>query len=155
MPPKSLWRPQKAAPAKRTDVSSDRGRDAFALAARLDRQRQAESAQAAVMVRAFAERAVAAGVEPGPLNARTYSGRALVKTDVVGWYINRACSVGVSVDGDFYLLHAPGGWSARFKGVHLEPSDPPLELGRGARDGESMPIDKALAIRLEAGATWP
>ncbi len=107
------------------------------------------------MVKAFAQKAVAAGVETERLKARSYSGRAVLKSDVVGWYINRACSVGVSIDGDFYLLHGPGGWSARFKGLHLEPSDPPLELGRGARDGESMPMDKALAIRLEAGDTWP
>lgn len=107
------------------------------------------------MVKAFVEEAKAAGIEPARLTARPYSGRNVLKTDVVGWYINRACSVGVSVDGDFYLLHAPGGWSSWFKQVHLDPSDPPLELGRGARDGESMPMDKALEIRLQAGNTWP
>lgn len=136
-------------------MSADRGQDAFALAARLDRLRDAESAKAATMVHAFAKQAKQAGIEPERLSARPHSGRTVLKTDVVGWYINRACSVGVSVDGDFYLLHAPGGLSARLKGVHLEPSDPPLELGRGARDGESMPMEKALATRLEAGDTWP
>lgn len=136
-------------------MSADRGQDAFALAARLDRLRQAESAQAAALVSAFAAQAKKAGIEPERLSARPYSGRTLLKTNVVGWYINRACSVGVSVEGDFYLLHAPGGVSAWFKGVHLEPSDPPLELGRGARDGESMPMDTALATRLEAGDSWP
>lgn len=136
-------------------MSADRGHDAFALAARLDRLRDAESAKAATMVHAFAKQAKRAGIEPERLSARPYSGRTVLKTDVVGWYINRACSAGVSVDGDFYLLHAPGGLSARLKGVHLEPSDPPLELGRGARDGESMPMEKALATRLEAGGTWP
>ncbi len=136
-------------------MSADRGQDAFALAARLDRMRKAETTQAAALVSAFAEQAKNAGIEPRRLSARPYSGRTLLKTDVVGWYINRACSVGVSVDGNFYLLHAPGGLSAWLKGVHLEPSDPPLELGRGARDGESMPMEKALATRLEAGGTWP
>lgn len=134
---------------------TDRGQDAFALAARLERQRQAESAQAAAMVKTFATQAKAAGIDATRLTARPYSGRTPLKTDVVGWYIKRDCSVGVSVAGDFYVLLAAGGWSARLKGVHLEPSDPPLELGRGARDGESMPIDKALAIRLAAGSTWP
>jgi hypothetical protein len=117
--------------------------------------RQAESAQAAALVSAFAKQAKKSGITPERLSARPYSGRSLLKTNVTGWYINRACSVGVSVEGDFYLLHAPGGVSARFRGVHLEPSDPPLELGRGARDGESMPMDTALAVRLEAGNTWP
>lgn len=136
-------------------MADDRGRDAFALAARLDKQRQAESAQAAAKVQAFVERAQAEGLEPRRLYARPYSGKTLLKTDVVGWYIKRDCSVGIGVDGGFYLLHAPGGLSARLKGVHLEPADPPLELGRGARDGESMPIETALAIRLAAGNTWP
>lgn len=136
-------------------MAADRGQDAFEHAARLDRQRQAESARATAMVGAFAQQAKDAGIQPERLRARPYSGKALLKTDVVGWYINRACSVGVSVDGDFYVLHGPGGLAARLKGIHLEPSDPPLELGRGARDGESMPMDKALAIRLKAGGTWP
>ncbi len=107
------------------------------------------------MVKDFVARAQDAGLEPSRLTARAYSGRSVLKTDVIGWYIKRDCSVGVSVAGDFYLLHAPGGWSARLKGVHLDPSDPPLELGRGARDGESMPMEKALSIRLAAGNTWP
>jgi len=136
-------------------VPSDRDQHAFELAARLERQRQSESLKAAVLVRGFAEDAKAAGIEPERLTARAYTGRSLLKTDVTGWYINRACSVGVGIQGDFYLLRAPGGWSSRFKGVHLEPSDPPLELGRGARDGESMPMHKALAIRLAAGNSWP
>ncbi len=136
-------------------MSADHGEDAFALAARLDRLRDAETAQASALVSAFAKQAKKAGITPERLSARPYSGRTLLKTDVVGWYINRACSVGVSVEGDFYLLHAPGGLSAWLKGVHLEPSDPPLELGRGARDGESMPMEKALATRLEAGDNWP
>lgn len=136
-------------------MTGERDRDAFAQAARLDRQRQAESAQAAAKVRDFVERAKAAGLKPERLQARPYSGRSLLKTDVTGWYIKRDCSVGVGVDGGFYLLHAPGGVTAWLRGVHLEPSDPPLELGRGARDGESMPIDTALQIRLEAGNTWP
>lgn len=106
-------------------------------------------------MRDFVAQAKATGIEAHRLTARPYSGRSTLKTDVVGWYIKRDCSVGVSVEGDFYLLHAPGGWSARLKGVHLDPSDPPLELGRGARDGESMPIAKALVIRLAAGNTWP
>lgn len=136
-------------------MPTDRDRDAFALAARLDRQRQAESAQATAKIQAFVERARAAGMQPQRLHARPYSGRTLLKTNIVGWYIKRDCSVGIGIDGGFYLLHAPGGLSARLKGVHLEPADPPLELGRGARDGESMPLETALAIRLEAGNTWP
>lgn len=132
-------------------MTEDRARDAFELAARLDRVREAESARASLLIAAFARDATAAGVLPERLYARAYTGRSLLRTDLMGWYIKRDHSVAVSVDGLFYLLHAPGGLKALLKGVVLEPSDPPLELGRGARDGESMPLTESLAKRLEVG----
>ena len=131
-----------------------RAEDAFELAARLERRRQGESAQAAALIREFAATATATGIEPERLYARGYTGTARYKTNVVGWYIKRDRSIGVSTDGLFYLLHAPGSLAARFTGVDLEPADPPLELGRGARDGESIPLTEALAIRLEAGNAY-
>lgn len=130
---------------------ADRAGDAFELAARIERRRQGESAQAAVLIEAFARDAAAAGLVPERLLARSYSGTARFRTNVTGWYIKRDHSIGVSTDGKFYLLHAPASLSARVKGVLLEPADPPLELGRGARDGESMPLTEALSKRLEAG----
>lgn len=130
---------------------SDRAADAFELAARLERRRQSESAQAAVLIEGFARDAAAAGIATERLTARAYSGTARFRTNVTGWYIKRDRSVGVGTDGLFYLLHAPASLGARVRGVTLEPSDPPLELGRGARDGESMPLTDALAKRLEAG----
>ncbi len=131
-----------------------RAEDAFELAARLERRRQGESAQAAVLIREFAAQAISKGIQPERLYARAYTGTARYKTNVVGWYIKRDRSIGVSTEGHFYLLHAPGSLAARFTGAHLEPADPPLELGRGARDGESIPLTEALAIRLEAGNTY-
>jgi len=132
-------------------VTEERARDAFELAARLDRLRDSESAKAAVLLEAFARDARDAGLLPERLYARSYSGRTIMRTNVTGWYIKRDHSVGISVDGLFYLLRAPGGIKARLKGVTLEPSPAPLELGRGARDGESMPLTESLAKRLAVG----
>lgn len=132
-------------------MTEERARDAFELAARLDRLRDSESAQAAIIVKEFAREASDAGIPAERLLARSYSGRSLMRTNVIGWYIKRDHSVGISVDGLFYLLHAPGGIRERLKGVTLEPSPAPLELGRGARDGESMPLAESLAKRLAVG----
>lgn len=132
-------------------MTQERAADAFELAARLERRRQSESAQAAVLVAAFARDAVAAGITPERLTARGYTGSARMRSNITGWYIKRDRSVGIGTDGLFYLLHAPGSLRGRISGVVLEPSDPPLELGRGARDGESMPLSEALAKRIESG----
>jgi hypothetical protein len=132
-------------------VKEERDKNAFELAARLDRLRDSESAKAAVLVEAFARDAREAGILPERLLARPYSGRSTMRTNITGWYIKRDHSVGISVDGHFYLLHAPGGIKERLRGVVLKPSPAPLELGRGARDGESMPLTESLAKRLAVG----
>jgi hypothetical protein len=132
-------------------VTEERDKNAFELAARLDRLRDSESAKAAVLVEAFARDARDAGIVSERLYARPYSGRSMMRTNIAGWYIKRDHSVGISVDGLFYLLHAPGGIKERLRGVTLDPSPAPLELGRGARDGESMPLSKSLAKRLAVG----
>lgn len=132
-------------------MTDERARDALELAARLDRLRDSESAQASVLIEAFARDAIAAGIRPQRLVARAYSGTATMRTNITGWYLKRDHSVGVSTDGMFYLLHAPGGILERLRGVTLDPAPPPLELGRGARDGESMPLSESLAKRLAAG----
>lgn len=132
-------------------MTEERDSNAFELAARLDRLRDSESAKAAILVEAFARDARDAGLVPERLFARPYSGRSMMRTNITGWYIKRDHSVGISVDGLFYLLHAPGGIKERVRGVTLEPSPAPLELGRGARDGESMPLSESLAKRLAVG----
>ncbi len=128
--------------------------DPLEMAQRLARRQAAESSQAALLIAKFVQDAMAAGITPERLMARSYSGDGVYRTNVTGWYLKRNRSVGVGTDGSFYVLHCPGGLSARLKGVTLEPSDPPLELGRGARDGESIPLVDALALRLEGGNTW-
>lgn len=120
----------------------------------LARAREAESAQAALLVAQFARDALAAGVTPERLTARAYNGSSRYRTQVTGWYLKRDRSLGISTDGIFFVLSAAGGIGARLSGVTIQPGEPLLEIGRGARDGESMPLVDALAGRLAAGNDW-
>jgi hypothetical protein len=124
-------------------------------AARHHRRRAAESAQARALVAAFAEAAAARGLRPTELRARAYSGRTTYRTGITGWYLKRNASLGVGSDGAFYVLSAPTSLRSRVRGVTIEPEDPPLVVGVGGRDGESMPLQQLLALRLEAGDDWP
>ncbi|MBD5786267.1 hypothetical protein IF650_08750 [Cellulosimicrobium terreum] len=115
----------------------------------LDRRRERESAAARELIAGFVARAREQGLSPEPLRARSYDGRSVFRTDVVGWYLRRNQSVAVGTDGEFYVLSVPGGLRARLRGATLAPSDPPLILGKGGRDGESIDMADALAIVLD------
>lgn len=142
-------------PASPDAWSNDpKGDDAIEMAARLRRRQEAESAQAAILLTTFVRDARIAGITPERLTARSYSGDTRYRTNVTGWYLKRDKSVGVGMDGAFYVLHAPGSLMALLRGVTIPPSAPPLELGRGGRDGESIPLDQALARRLAGGNSW-
>jgi len=53
--------------------------------------------------------------------------------------------------GSFYVLGVPSSLRALLTGVTLSPSDPPIVLGKGGRDGESVALDALLELRLR----WP
>lgn len=125
------------------------------MADALERRRQHEAREAGALVARFARQATEAGIPAERLTARAYSGTTRFRTQVQGWYLKRDRSVGVGTDGLFYVLSTHGGLAERFTGVTLAPADAPLELGKGARDGESIPLTEALAARLAAGAAWP
>ncbi len=125
------------------------------MAEALERRRRHEAREAGALVARFARDAAAAGVPAERLTARAYSGASRFRTQVEGWYLKRDRSVAVGTDGLFYVMSTHGGLAERLRGTTIEPSDAPLELGRGARDGESMPLAQALAARLAAGAAWP
>ncbi|QGQ19984.1 hypothetical protein GC089_13175 [Cellulomonas sp. JZ18] len=117
------------------------GAHAEALAAR----QRAESARARALIEEFLVAARAGGPAPVPLHVRSYDGRARYRTGLQGWYLRRDETVGVGTDGAFYVLTAPASLSARFRGVRPTPQDPPLVIGAGGKDGES--IDMADALR--------
>lgn len=99
--------------------------------------RRAEGASAQVKIDAFVAEARRRGIEPVPLKATTFAGR-VVKTDKTGWYIRRNKSIAIGTDGGYYVLTVGGGGLLdAFRGVKLEPTTPPLVVGRGGRDGET------------------
>ena len=113
------------------------------------RRDEQESAQAQVLVDRFVERATQAGVPTEELTARPWSGRGRYRTGVQGWYVRRDHSIGVGVDGGYYLLAVPPVRFGRWRSVRIDPTPPPLEVGRGARDGESITLERLLELRLQ------
>jgi len=116
-----------------------------------ERARQKDAQAANEVVGEFARTATDLGLTTVELRARPYSGRGRFRTRVQGWYVKRDGSLGVGRDGRWYVLVVPPSLRARFTGVRLEPSDASLQVGRGARDGESIALDVLLRQRLEAG----
>ena len=119
---------------------------------RMQEQRRArESAKAQVLVDEFVRTARERGLAITELTARTWMGSGRYATGVPGWYLRLDRSVGVDPDGGYYALLVPPRRLARFRGVEVAPSAPPLQVGEGARDGESIALAELLRLRLEAG----
>lgn len=124
-------------------------REALAVQdAALQRAKAAESSQAAEMLREFVGAMYDVGARPHPLRARA-GGRSRYRTGITGWYLRANRSLGVGPDGAFYVLDVPARLKSVVLGVRVEPSPPPLRVGKGARDGESISLESLLAIRLE------
>ena len=130
-----------------------RRRDAAAeQVARLDRERATETDQARRLVQDFVAAAKAAGLPVVPLTARAMNGRTRYRTGLTGWYLKRNGAVAVDHEGSYYLMTAPTSLASRLTGATVQPTDPPMVVGRGGRDGESIPLAELLALRLAAGA---
>jgi hypothetical protein len=108
-----------------------------------------ESAKAQVLVDRFVAQATQAGLATEELTARPWSGRGRYRTGVVGWYVRRDRSIGVGVDAGFYVLVVPPVRFGRWRTVRVDPTPPPLVVGRGARDGEAVDLDVLLSRRLQ------
>jgi hypothetical protein len=133
--------------ARRRDAATEH-------AARLDKARAAESEQARALLADFVRTARERGLPTVALRARAMNGRTLYRTGLTGWYLKRNGSLAVDENGDYYVMSAPTSIGSRLRGVTLSPSDPPLVVGRGGRDGESMPLAELLELRLAATDTW-
>ena len=133
------------------DWAARRGDAAAEQVARLDRERATETAQARLLVQDFVAAANAAGLPAVPLTAAAMNGRSRYRTGLTGWYLKRNGTVAVGEDGHYYLMSAPTSLASRVTGTTLRPTDPPLVVGRGGRDGESIPLADLLALRLAAG----
>jgi hypothetical protein len=114
----------------------------------LRRRDAEETAKAQEMIDRFVAEATRAGLPTEELMARPWSGSGRYRTGIVGWYLRRTRSVGVDVDGRFYVLVVPPVWLGRWRTVHLDPTPPPLVVGKGAGDGEVFDLDVLLQQRL-------
>ena len=129
---------------------SERGDRADYHVAEQQRRSARESAKAQVLVDRFVERATAAGVPTEELTARPWSGGGRYRTGVTGWYLRQDRSIGVGVDGSFYVLVVAPERFGRWRRVPVDPTPPPLQVGKGGRDGESVALDVLLDLRM----TW-
>jgi hypothetical protein len=132
-----------------TSWREERRQAAAEHAAALVRKKAAETAQARQLITSFIATLKERGVAPEPLRAQVVGSSASYRTGLTGWYLRRNRSLAVDVDGNFYILGVPPSLKSRVAGVHVTPSDPPLVVGQGARDGESMPLADLLRLRLE------
>jgi hypothetical protein len=120
------------------------------------RQRGAEeSAKAQVLIDRFVQQAKQAGLPTAELTARPWSGVGRYRTGLVGWYLRSNRSVAVDVDGRFYVLNVPPVRFGRWRSVRVEPTPPPLVVGKGAGDGEVFDLDDLLRMRLQRSEPEP
>jgi hypothetical protein len=113
-------------------------------------QERGESLQAQKLIDAFIVEARARGIASEPLRATLLTGQS-VKTDQIGWYLRKNRSLAIGEDGNYYVLTVPGGLRERLSGARLQPTPPPLIVGKGGRDGETGSLSDFLRWRLEAG----
>ena len=116
------------------------------------RRSEEESAKAQVLIDRFVERARQAGLPTEELTARPWSGRGRYRTGVMGWFLRRNGSVGVGTDGAFYVLNVAPVRLGRWRTVRIEPTPPPLIVGKGGGDGETFALDELLDMRLRRDA---
>ena len=127
-----------------------RGEAAEARAAAAERERRREHDRARELLAGFVAELQRLGVAPVDLHA--VAGGARYRTGLRGWYLKRDGSLAVTTDGEYYVTTVAPSVRGRLLGVRLLPSDPPLQVGRGARDGESVELVVLLRQRLaEAG----
>lgn len=124
-------------------------------AASQERRKAAESQQARTIVAAFVREAQELGVAPQPLTASSYNGRGRYRTNLTGWYIRQNHSLAIGTDGEYYILNVPGSLRARLTAATVVPVEPPMVTGAGGGDGETVPLDELLRMRLEAGNSFP
>jgi hypothetical protein len=132
-----------------TSWREQRREAAAAQAAALDQRKALETSQARELLAEFILQVQKAGVEPQPLRAQVVGSGTSYRTNLTGWYLRRNRSLAVDAEGNYYILGTAPSLKARLAGVQISPSDPPLIVGVGARDGESVPLKRLLSMRLE------
>ena len=121
----------------------------------LRRRDAEESAKAQILIDRFVAQANQMGLPTEELTARPWSGRGRYRTGIEGWYLRANGSVGVGTDGTFYVLNVPPVRFGRWRSVHVDPTPPPLVVGKGAGDGEVFDLDVLLQKRLRWSDSEP
>lgn len=126
-----------------TDWAAQRTEAAREQQRRLQARQEAEHARARAILAEFV--AVARDRLPTEtLMVKGYGGRGSARSNVEGWYLRLDRTVGLGVDGEFYVLTAPLGVLDRVRGVRVTPTPPPLVIGAGGKDGDSIELVDAL-----------
>ena len=133
-------------------MSDERRQERAARAAEqraaLERRRERESERAQVLVDRFVAAALSSALPLEELTARPWTGRGRYRTGLLGWYLRSDRSVAIGRDSGFYLLTVPPVRFGRWRQLDLAPVPPPLQVGEGARDGESVALETLLEMRL-------
>ncbi|WP_165350419.1 hypothetical protein [Xylanimonas protaetiae] len=126
------------------DWVAQRTEAARVQAERLRARQDAVHAQAEGLLAEFLPVVTAHGPDPVPLRVRGYGGRGEARTPLKGWYLRFDRTAALATDGSFYTLIAPLSAVDRLRGVHPTPARPPMVLGEGGKDGESVELPIAL-----------
>ncbi|GAB2540162.1 hypothetical protein [Brachybacterium huguangmaarense] len=128
------------------DWTARRGDVIRARQSALEAARRAEHERATGLIREAIAGYRAAGIDPIPLRARTDRG-ASVRTSLTGWYLKTDRTIAVDSEARYYVMRVPDGLRARLRGADPEPTDAPMVVGRGARDGETFDLPELLESR--------
>ncbi|UFU02110.1 hypothetical protein LQF12_11375 [Ruania suaedae] len=120
---------------------------------RLVARQASENARAQELLERFARVAGQAGLPTSALEVQGYGGRGSARTPLRGWYLRVDRTAAVGTDGSFYVLTAPLGMWDRLRGVAPEAKPPPLVLGAGGKDGDSIDLRDALERLLPGWAS--
>ena len=131
-----------------SDWSKTRAENARLQAERFRVRKEAEHEQAREFLSRFVLAAKKAGLPSESLVVKARNGRGTARTNLRGWYLRVDRSSAVAEDGQFYVLTAELSVLDRARGVTIRPSDPPLILGFGGRDGDSIDLPDALTRLL-------
>ena len=126
------------------DWAQGRREAAAELERRLLEKQAAESAKAQTLIDAFIATASTQARPPEPLVVQGYRG-GQARTTLQGWYLKADRSVGLATDGTFYVLRADLSLRERLRGYTPRALPPPLIVGEGGGDGETIDMADALA----------
>jgi hypothetical protein len=111
---------------------------------RLRQRQSAEHSQAEQLLAEFLPVVTEHGPDPVALEVQGYGGHGRARTKLRGWYLRNNRTVALGTDGYFYVLIAPLSLVDRVRGVVPRPTRPPIVIGEGGKDGDSIALTDAL-----------